>query len=139
MSDLWNITPTANVAEVADLVIAGVGVAVSLANLSAARQRAREWAASGRNGAVLLSARTAVRHEALRVGTQACFVVMALAGFQQRVPPTPGVLVYHAALLGAMVLVLAMSLSSMWARRALEGEVATVERARQEGRHGRAE
>lgn len=124
MIDWWNVTPTANVAEIADLLVATVGVVVSLANWSAARRRAGEWQASGLNGAVLLSARTAVRHEALRVTTQACFVTVALVGFQQRLPLTPALLVHHAALLGAMAAVLVMSVSSMRSRRVLEREIA---------------
>lgn len=127
MFDWWNITPTANVAELADLVIAGVGVSVSLGNLAAARQRAGEWAASGRNGAVLLSARTAVRHESLRVGTHVAFLALVLSTLRTRVPLTPEIAVFHASLMAAMTCVMLMSVSSWRSRRRLETLIAGQE------------
>jgi hypothetical protein len=120
----WNVTGTINLVEVADLIVASVGVGVSLFNLKAARWRVREWIASGQNGPVLIAARTAVRHEAMRVGAQLCFVVAALAAFQVGGGAGAPVVTLHLALLVAMSLVMAMSVSSMVSRRAIEREVA---------------
>jgi hypothetical protein len=120
----WNLTPTINLVEVADLIVASIGVAVSLFNLKAARWRVREWIASGHNGPVLIAARTAVRHEWMRVATQVCFVIFALASFQTIGTAGAHIVILHVALLTAMSLVMAMSVSSMLSRRAIEQEVA---------------
>lgn len=123
MIDWFNWTATVNAAEVADLVLALVGVIVSAINLAAARQRLREWVERGHNGAVLIAARTAVRHETYRVLTQLCFVGVALVTFRTRGSGTLETYLFHAALLAAMALVLATSVSSMTSRRALERHV----------------
>lgn len=127
MVDLWNITSTINTGEAVDLLIVTSGLVISLGNLVAARLRAREWAASGRNGAVLLSARTAVRHEALRVGTHVAFLVLVLSTLRTRVPLTPEIAVFHASLMAAMTCVMLMSVSSWRSRRRLETLIAGQE------------
>jgi hypothetical protein len=117
----WEITPTINLFEVADLLLALAGLLVSAANLSAARQRLREWLATGRNGLVVTSARARVTHEWMRLGVQCCFVAYALLAMQTRgVGPT--IVALHACLLTAIALTLATSVSSWRARAAMERE-----------------
>lgn len=126
MSDwasFWLITPTLNVAEALDILVAGTGIVISVINRRAAQQRLREWVADGRNGVVERAATTAVHHETLRLAIQVSFLVaMAVSATFGSAMLTPAILVYHAALLTAMVLVMAMSVSSLRSRRAIERE-----------------
>jgi hypothetical protein len=98
MIDLFNVTATVNVAEIIDLVAAVTGAAYSTRNLRAARQGVCDWIADGRNGAVLISARTSV-------------------------PVTPLALTAQLLSLVAICLVAAMSVSSWYSRKAIEEEV----------------
>jgi hypothetical protein len=123
MIDLFNVTATVNVAEIIDLVAAVTGAAYSTRNLRAARQGVCDWIADGRNGAVLISARTSVRHEWMRIVIQLCFIGLASMSFLFGGPVTPLALTAQLLSLVAICLVAAMSVSSWYSRKAIEEEV----------------